>query len=104
MVRRLLMKRLNQSRRGVPGVCGGPVRIRITRKPLEREVDGISLDRMLPGVVREVSPTMAAWLIAEGYAQPEMRRDPRDEAQEFSGLKIPRAIASDRRRRRSTDR
>ena len=100
----MLMQCLNQSRRGIPGVCGGPVRIRITKKPLEREVDGISLDRMLPGIAREVSPNMAAWLIAEGYAQPEMRRDPPDEAQEFSGLRIPRAMASDRRRRRSTDR
>ena len=80
------------------------MRIRIIKKPLEREVDGISLDRMLIGTVREVSPTTGAWLIAEGYAQPEMRRDPRDEKQEFAGVKIPRAIAPDGRRRRSTDR
>ena len=80
------------------------MKVRIIRKPLERELDGISLDGMLLGTVREVSPTMGAWLIAEGYAQPEMRRDPRDEAQEFAGVKIPRAIASDARRRRSTDR
>ena len=68
-------------------------------------MDGISLDRMLPGSVREVSPTMAAWLIAEGYGRPEMRRDARDESQEFAGVKVPRTIAADgRRRRRSTDR
>ena len=81
------------------------VRVRITRKPLEREVDGVSLDRMLPGSIREVSSTMAAWLIAEGYAEPEMRRDARDESQEFSGMPPPITFARDApRRRRSTDR
>ncbi len=68
-------------------------------------MDGISLDRMPPGSLREVSPTIGAWLIAQGYAQPEMRHDARDESQEFAGVKVPRATASDgRRRRRSTDR
>jgi hypothetical protein len=85
--------------------AGVNVRVRITRKPLEREVDGVSLDRMVPGSVREVSSTMAAWLIAEGYAVPEMRRDALDETQEFSGLKPPFSLALDvRRRRRSNDR
>jgi hypothetical protein len=75
---------------------------------LEREVDGISLNRMTPGSIREVSATMGAWLIAEGYAEPEMRHDARDESQEFAGaVRMPRVTASDRRpdrRRRSTDR
>ncbi|HYM22412.1 MAG TPA: hypothetical protein VEU08_04375 [Vicinamibacterales bacterium] len=83
------------------------VRVRITRKPIEREIDGVGLDRMIPGSVREVSSTMAAWLIAEGYAEAEMRLDARDELQEFSGVRVrvPRQTASDaRRRRRSSDR
>ena len=81
------------------------MRVRITRKPLEREIDGVGLDRMTPGGVREVSSTMAAWLIAEGYAAPEMRRDARDESQEFAGAKSPLSHAPDsRRRRRSSDR
>lgn len=83
------------------------MKVRITRKPLEREVDGVSLDRMVPGSIREVSATMAAWLIAEGYAEPEMRRDARDESMDFAGVSVPRQSASDhrpRRRRRSTDR
>jgi len=88
--------------RGCPGdSCH--VRVRITRKPLEREVDGVSLDRMVPGSLREVSATMGAWLIAEGYAEPEMRRDARDESMDFSGVRIPRQSADHRRRRRSTD-
>ena len=84
---------------------GANVRIRITRKPLEHEIDGVSLDRMIPGSVREVSSTMAAWLIAEGYGVPEMRRDALDESQEFAGVQSPLSHASDsRRRRRSSDR
>jgi hypothetical protein len=80
------------------------VRVRITRKPLEREIDGVRLDRMIPGSVREVSSTMAAWLIAEGYAVPEMRRGALDESQEFAGVKSPLSHAPDSRRRRSSDR
>ena len=82
------------------------MRVRITRKPMEREIDGVSLDRMIPGSVREVSSTMGIWLIAEGYAEPEMRQDARDEFQDFSapGVRRPRQTASDRRRRRSSDR
>jgi hypothetical protein len=36
-------------------------------------MDGVKLDRLAPGSVRDVSPSIAAWLIAEGYAAPEMR-------------------------------
>jgi len=50
------------------------VKVRITRKPVEREVDGVNLDRLAPGAVRDVSTSLASWLIAEGYAQPEMRQ------------------------------
>ena len=49
------------------------MKVRITRKPAEREVDGVNLDRLAPGVVRDVSTSLASWLIAEGYAEPEMR-------------------------------
>jgi len=72
---------------------------------MEREIDGVSLDRMIPGSIREVSATMGAWLIAEGYAEAEMRQDARDDLQEFAGVRNPRQTASDgRRRRRSSDR
>ena len=49
------------------------MKVRITRKPVEREVDGVNLDRLAPGAVRDVSTSLASWLIAEGYAEPEMR-------------------------------
>ena len=55
------------------------VRVRITRKPTEREVDGVNLDRLAPGAVRNVSTSIASWLIAEGYAEPEMRNRSRDD-------------------------
>ena len=50
------------------------MKVRITRKPVEREVDGVNLDRLAPGAVRDVSTSLASWLIAEGYAEPEMRQ------------------------------
>lgn len=46
---------------------------------------------------------MAAWLIAEGYAVPEMRRDTADESLEFAGVKPPLSHAFDGRRRRRSD-
>jgi hypothetical protein len=49
------------------------VRVRIVRSPRERELDGLPLDSMIPGLVRDVSPSVATWLIAEGYAVLEMR-------------------------------
>jgi hypothetical protein len=50
------------------------VRVRITEAPQEAEIDGVKLDRMQPGTVRDVSPTVGSWLIVNGYAYPEMRR------------------------------
>ena len=49
------------------------VKVRIKTTPLEREMDGVSLDRLAPGTVREVSASIGSWLIAQGYALPEMR-------------------------------
>jgi hypothetical protein len=54
------------------------VKVRIKKKPDEREVDGVNLDRLAPGAVREVSTSLASWLIAEGYAEPEMRNRDRN--------------------------
>ena len=79
------------------------MKVRITKRPLEREIDGVSLDRMVPGSVREVSGTIGAWLITEGYAAPEMRRGARDQWQDFTRIRAPRSTAAVRRRRRSTD-
>jgi len=49
------------------------VRIRIIQTPTEDELDGVHLDILTPGSVRDVTASLATWLIAQGYAQPEMR-------------------------------
>ena len=38
------------------------------KTPVQREMDGVNLDRLAPGAIRDVSSSIAAWLIAEGYA------------------------------------
>jgi hypothetical protein len=43
-------------------------------------MDGVDLKGMEPGVVREVSASIGSWLIAEGYAEPEMRRTPSEDS------------------------
>jgi hypothetical protein len=50
------------------------VKVRIKKAPTEREIDGVSLRGMLPGAVRDVSPSLGTWLIAEEYADSEMRQ------------------------------
>jgi hypothetical protein len=62
------------------------------------------LDGFTRGSVREVSASVGAWLVAEGYALPEMRQGPREDDLEFSTFKDLRHVAHDRPRRRSTDR
>jgi hypothetical protein len=56
-------------------------------------------------MVRHVSSSIGAWLIAENYAVPEMRSDAggRDEDADFSGVKDTRASANDSPRRRRDD-
>jgi hypothetical protein len=76
------------------------LKVRITRTPKEREVDGVSLDNFSPGVVREVSALVGSWLIAEGYAEPEMREVP--QGSEFGDLIAPiryPTSVNDRRRK-----
>lgn len=49
------------------------MKVRIKATPHESEIDGVRLDTLHPGTVRDMYPAVAAWLIAEGYAEPEMR-------------------------------
>ncbi len=80
------------------------MRIRITRVPEEPQLDGVPLDRFVPGTVREVAAPLAAWLIAQGYAECEMRRDITDElgcwdpkpGRAMTALRLPRRRATDR--------
>ena len=77
------------------------VKVRIKETPREHELDGIRLDNFHRGEVRDVSPSIGSWLIAEGYAEPEMRQGSRDEDQGFSaGINKPFDFANDRRSRR----
>lgn len=41
-----------------------------------RTLEGVSLTRFHPGQVYDLPPTMAAYLVAEGIALIEMRKDP----------------------------
>jgi hypothetical protein len=51
------------------------VKVRIRKTPAEEELDGVRLDNMKPGTVREVSSSIGSWLIAQRYAEPEMRNE-----------------------------
>jgi hypothetical protein len=66
----------------------------------------VSLDQFTVGTVREVSATIGAWLITQGYAEPEMRADAAEQFDFTSHVKRGRDVAHDRERprRRSTDR
>ena len=79
------------------------MKVRITETPREHEVDGIHLDGLSRGTVREVSPSIGSWLIIQGYAEPEMRQSSREENQDLSGGSRIRDTAHDRPHRRSTD-
>jgi hypothetical protein len=75
------------------------MKVRISKTPVQREVDGVRLDRLRPGSVREVPSSLATWLIVEGYAEPEMRRVPRDSDMGIVGGSNEFSFAHDRRRR-----
>ena len=61
------------------------MKVRIYKTPAIDELDGVRLDDMTPGSVREVSPSIGAWLVAERCAEPEMRRDVRAHQEDFLG-------------------
>ena len=81
------------------------VKVRITKTPDQEELDGVRLDNMRPGAVREVSSSIGSWLITERCAEPEMRRDCRAHEEEFliGGDSTPDDV-SGTPRRRSNDR
>jgi len=82
-----------------------PVKVLIKETPREAELDGVELDKFKPGMVRDVSPSLGSWLIAERYAVPEMRRSVRDHQEDFSTVQdsLRRESANDHPRRRSDD-
>ena len=60
-------------------------------------MDGVNLDRLAPGTVRDVNSSIGSWLIAEGYAVPEMRRAERAERDHDDQPSLPRDDDDDRR-------
>jgi hypothetical protein len=75
------------------------VRVRIKVRPREREIDGVSLQSLYPGAVRDVSPLLGSWLIAEEYAEPEMRTSNSDDTDEFTADRLQVHHPRERRRR-----
>jgi hypothetical protein len=71
--------------------------------PREMEIDGVRLDGFRPGTVRDVSPLLGAWLIAEQYAEPEMRKGVGESAADFTDVKDSVTQANDGPKRRSND-
>ena len=81
------------------------MKVRISKKPDVEEIDGVRLDDMQPGSVREVSSSVGSWLIAERCAEPEMRREYHAHEEDF--LTSRRATADEVSRhphRRSNER
>jgi hypothetical protein len=72
------------------------VRVRIKATPQQSEMDGVKLDQMKPGSVREVSSAIGSWLIVEGYADPEMRKPLDDDHPDRFEV---RGVAEERRRK-----
>jgi hypothetical protein len=66
---------------------------------VEREIDGVSLKDMVPGTVRNVSPALGTWLIAEEYADSEMRQSTSTDDQ-FDGFFSATPSSSRHRERR----
>ncbi len=49
------------------------VKVRITKRPAGT-LEGMVLSHYVPGEVYDVSPSVADYLILEGFGKPEMRR------------------------------
>jgi hypothetical protein len=81
------------------------VKVRIRCTPREHELDGVRLDTLLPGTVREMPPGLASWLVTERYADVEMRHDARTYDDDFSEIKdsVVPVMGAAAPRRRFTD-
>ncbi|MBW8866869.1 MAG: hypothetical protein JF610_05960 [Acidobacteria bacterium] len=81
------------------------VKVRIRCTPREHELDGVRLDQLRPGAVREMPPVLASWLVTERYADVEMRHDARTHEDDFSDMKdvVVPVMDADAPRRRFND-
>ena len=81
------------------------VKVRIRCTPREHELDGVRLDTLRPGAVREMPSGLGSWLVTERYADVEMRHDARTHEDDFSDMKdaaVP-IVGADAPRRRFND-
>lgn len=63
-------------------------------------MDGVQLEHFVPGTVRDVSVSLGTWLVAQGYAELEMRQSQPDSSDAFQDhLAELYGIAKDRRKR-----
>jgi hypothetical protein len=79
------------------------MKVRIKKAPAEREIDGVSLEGMFPGAIRDVSAVLGSWLIAEEYADAEMRHSVAPD-EPFEGFFSPVPRFSKPRERRARKR
>ena len=70
------------------------VRVRIKVRPRESELDGVRLDGFAVGTTRDVSTSIGSWLVAQGYADLEMRS-----SNETDGSLNGPGVTADSRRR-----
>jgi len=62
-------------------------------------VDGVQLEHLFPGTVRDVSTSLGTWLVAQGYAELEMRHSLGDSSDPFQDhLGELYGMANDRRK------
>ena len=52
--------------------------------------DGVRLDKLERGTVREVSPSVGSWLITQGYADAEMRQGSNEKNQDLARFRSVR--------------
>ena len=60
---------------GRSGVIPSKMRVRITRS-LSGSIDGIQLDRFIPGFVYDVGTSIGSYLLSEGWAVPVVDESP----------------------------
>ena len=80
------------------------MKVKILDKPKEADIDGVRLDSYRRGEIREVSSSVGFWLIANRYADSEMRHSSENEDETFTDVKDARDQSNDHPRRRSSDR
>jgi hypothetical protein len=84
------------------------MRVRITRS-LSGSIDGIQLDRFIPGFVYDVGTSIGSYLLSEGWAVPVVDESPALVVplhaplfHPYKAISLPKAEAADQARRKRT--